>query len=171
MYTEKKKKRISHCEKDFWITVANNALFFTVKNCNNSQCTTCQPVKLPLDGYFLKNAPPLRPCSHQSQQRLLLNISNLNLSKNLHSKKNPTKWQQLRFPNPYFMKTPYSWLPFSNFIHPTLFDPLFQILSTPLFLFLWLNGSFCHIWCVILLNERGAEVKLRTFSLNNPFPS
>ena len=105
--------------------------FFAVKNCNNSQCTTCQPVKLPLDIFermhHLSDLVPIK-----ANKDYYWTFQTWTYQRICIPKKTPTKWQQLRFPNPYFMKTPCSWLPFSNFIHPTLFDPLLQILSTPL---------------------------------------
>ena len=105
--------------------------FFAVKNCNNSQCTTCQPVKLPLDIFermhHLSDLVPIK-----ANKDYYWTFQTWTCQRICIPKKQQKNGNSGGFLTPYFMKTPYSWPPFSNFIHPTHFDPLFQILSTPL---------------------------------------
>ena len=94
--------------------------FFAVKNCNNSQCTTCQPVKLPLDIFermhHLSDLVPIK-----ANKDYYWTFQTWTYQRICIPKKQQKNGNSGGFLTPYFMKTPYSWPPFSNFIHPTLF--------------------------------------------------
>ena len=56
------------------------------------------------------------------------------------------------FVTPLFYEGPYIAYPlFSNLVQPR--SPTSTSIALFVALFLWLNGRFCHIWCVILCNH------------------